>query len=211
MSNKFVTFLSVCIYNANIAKNSYLRIEENTRVKINYIFLIAAALSCCADAFSQNNSLGIFNSPKGFGLDYCRLCEDKAFFNTFNLYADMAGVFSGEAACPGIKFDFCHDIVIKDVPAGQSRCLIYAGPGISAGYLRDFKAETPGFMLGLNCSAGAKFIFERGFSLDIGFGAEIGMDLCKKNGLYDTAVTTLYKNGLIRFLFPQLKIEYSIK
>ena len=180
-------------------------------VKTNRIIALAAAILCCWSAFSQTHSAGIFNSPKGFGIDWCSIRSDGTYFNSFNLYLDLCGVISGRTGTPGVKFDFCHDIIVKEKTVGQTRCLIYAGPGASVGYLRDFKSETMGAMIALNGSAGAKFIFNRGLSLDIGLGAELGLDISHKDSDPNAKVVTLYKNGLIRLLYPQLKIEYSFK
>ena len=170
------------------------------------IILLLAGLLCCAEIFAQDKSVGLFNSPKGFGFSYSAYVQDGGF-NSFHLYADMTGVLSGDYDKPGIRIDYNKGIVLKTVSSESFDFRLYAGPGVSTGFVRDNDSPNYGFLLALNGTFGARFIFPRGIALDLGLSADLGLHIRgAENG--QTTNLKLYRNGLNRILFPQVKIEY---
>ncbi len=168
--------------------------------------MFLAGFLCCLDASARDKSVGLFNSPKGFGASFSTYLQDGAF-NSLQLYADMTGVFSGEYGKPGIRMDYNKGIVLKTWTMENYDCFLYAGPGVSAGFVRDNDSANYGFLFALNGSFGARFIFPRGIAMDFSLSADLGLHIRgAENG--QTTNLKLYRNGLNRILFPQIKLEY---
>lgn len=167
-------------------------------------------------AYAQN-ALGSFQSMKGLGLTY----ENSVGQNTFNnytIYADMYGVLTGRTDQLGFKASFsrCNIFLSKDVRGTNIK--LFAGPGVSLGYVKDFEkgnlkeiiplSRNRGFTMGVTGSVGIRADLPRNLILDASLTMECGVHL-RQNENGDGKVTSLYMNGLIRSAYPQIGLLYN--
>ena len=164
-------------------------------------------LCFCLGARAGDRFAGLYNSPKGFGLSFCTERHESSF-NTYSAVADLTGVITGEHSAPGIYFNYSRNTVLRSGVKGDALCVLYAGPGVSAGYLRDAGKESYGAMVALSGTLGGRFLFGDRIALDLSINADLGVHLREKDHKGDGIGLFLYKNGLFRTILPQLKIEY---
>lgn len=167
--------------------------------------LVFSAVFCHA----QERKLGLFSSPDGFGVSYDRIKAEDQFLS-FTAYLNCFDRMFGNGGGVGASFNFSRNFILKQWKGNAMLTSIYAGPGISAGYVRDYQENYPGIMAAASCNIGARFLFNRGIAVDLSFGAAAGFHL---NIHSDTAppVLSVYKRGLMHIPFPQLKIMFPLK
>lgn len=179
-------------------------------------FLAFAALPAVLSAAPDCG--GLFNSPKGFGASVQTEVRDGRF-NSFDVFADIYGMPTGRAAnYPGIRVQAFRNFVLSDISMPADFSFIYAGMGMSAGYVRDFESFTrwergPAYLLKnmgavccLSSQFGAKACFG-GIILDLGLQMDLGL-FVRKHETQGNLMLELYKNGLYNVLLPQLKIMW---
>ena len=155
--------------------------------------------------FCQSFGAGLYNSPKGFGLSFAADGQNGTIHKG-KVFADLYGVIDGRFSQPGIKVEYSYGLVFKEGDKEHWRYRLYAGPGISSGYLRDNPENgAMGVLVALNGSVGSRFIFDKGIALDFGFTADLGFLLTDNGG--ETRLT-MYRNGISRAFFPYLSIEF---
>ena len=163
--------------------------------------------------------LGVFNSIKGIGLTFHQPV-DETEFNSFTLFTEVYGIPTGRTGQVGVKFNYSRNIIFHQTDFENSLLSFYAGPGVSAGYLRDAEfglhenhlvplKHKPGFMLALSGTVGSHFHFRRKLSIDISFTADLGIHLRRDETLNSIGLN-LYKNGIFQALYPQVSILYSL-
>lgn len=153
-------------------------------------------------------SAGLFNSYKGFGLSFMREGKDRQDYS-FTLIADIYGLPSGTVEKPGIKGNFSRIYMMDLIPAGFADVRIYAGPGISVGYVHDRGKGNPGFVGALSGTAGLHADFGRNISLQFGFTAEFGLHY-RTDERFDIKDLSFYKNGIFESLYPELTIYFKL-
>lgn len=175
-------------------------------ITISMAILLSSATAFKAGAQDGHSfSLGTFHSPKGFG--FCaETVKDSLSFDAFTLIADMHGVLTGEHPRPGVKFTYTRNIVFKSIDKGNYIIDLYAGPGVTAGYLRDMH-KSYGFMAGLSCLSGARYSFPTNLSVSIELCADIALEI-NRNQRHSSYELSLYKSGICHAFFPQLRIQY---
>ena len=175
-------------------------------MKASRFILVFIGLIISRGALCQEKSIGLFNSPKGFGVTYSNDAGNRSY-NSFSLYSDMTGVFSGKNSNPGIRFEYFKVFFVKEKNTQDCEIRFYAGPGVSSGYVRDYGSDIYGVLLALSGTAGVRFCFPRGIAIDLGLSADLGLHIRgKENG--QTANLKFYRNGLYRIPYPQIKLEY---
>ena len=101
---------------------------------------------------------------------------------------------------------------------------LYAGPGISFGYVHDHDkgrklfdigsliANNDGFMFAVSGDAGCRFDFGKTIALDLSFTADAGLHVRRneKEKSYEAASLSIYNNGLLQALYPQLTILFKL-
>lgn len=157
--------------------------------------------------FKRPGEVGTIHSPKQFGAFFCLPGPDDSY-DTMSIMADMYGVLSGKHSSPGVKFTYNHSIVLGEWSIRDWNVGIYAGPGLSLGYLRDVD-RTMGGMAGLNLAGGIKTHMQRNIDFSLEFSSDIAFYI-SENPRYHTIQLSMYNLGLTRFFYPQLKISYRL-
>ena len=163
--------------------------------------------------------LGIYNSIKGVGLTL-QLPSGGSEFDAFTVITEVYGIPTGRTEKAGVKFNYSHNIIFHQTEFENALLSFYAGPGVSAGYLRDAELgihenhlvplkHKPGFMLALSGTVGSHLHFSRKLSLDISLTADLGIHMRRDETLNSIGLN-LYKNGIFQALYPQLSILYSL-
>ena len=157
--------------------------------------------------FRRPGEIGTIHSPRHFGAYFCLPGPDDSY-DTVSVMADMYGVISGRHSSPGIKIIYNHAVVVRDWTVRGWDVSMYAGPGISLGYLRDTDRAMGG-MAGLNLAGGIKTHMQRNIDFSLEFSSDIAFYI-SENPRYHNLQLSMYKLGLTRVLYPQLKISYRL-
>ena len=187
---------------------------------LNKLFLIWLLAAFCFPAGAQE--AGFFNSPKGFGAQYCFAGND-GVFHTATAYLDIYGIPTSRCSSPGYRFNFSRQYIFHTMEHAGVGYTFYAGPGISTGVVRDHDkgrgfdltsliSENPGFMFALSGDVGCRFDFGRKLSLDLSFLADAGIHVRvnEKEKSYTATSLSVYNNGFIQIFYPQLTILYKL-
>lgn len=186
----------------------------NRAVLVFIVFLLFPSMLS-----ARSGKVGLFNSPKGFGVSYVTEVKDGTF-NSFDIVADIYGFPTGRTAYyPGVRLNSFHNVVLRDIDRFPEAGFLYAGVGVSTGYVRDFEKFTrwatgPAYLImnmgAILCVSGQIGIRSDfgNLSLDLSWQADAGLYL-RKHETYGNAVLGLYKNGLYNCLLPQLKIMWK--
>lgn len=173
---------------------------------LSIVFILCTTCGSLASAQEHSPfSIGTFHSPKGFGI--CMETKaDSLSFDALSLIADMHGVLTGEHPRPGAKFTFTRNIIIKHFDKDGYFVDIYAGPGLTTGYARDFHKPLC-LIAGLSGIAGSRFSFSRNLSVNIELCTDIALEMYRDN-IYGNLNLSIYKSGIYHTIFPQLRIHY---
>lgn len=158
------------------------------------------------DAVSM--SLGTFHSPKGLGA-CLEFQSEPTSFDSFDIIADMFGILRGDYSKPGIKATYCRDIILKHFHHDEYKLDLYAGPGVTAGYVRDIH-EPYSIVAGMTGAAGCRLFFDK---RRLVVYLELGLDIAaefNRNNRYGTIDLTLYKSGIYHVFYPQVRILYRL-
>lgn len=180
------------------------------------LLLLAAFLLPAVIMSAQQNSVGFFNSVKGFGVSFSMPTSEYEY-ESLTLFSDIYGIPSGRTKSPGVKFNYTHQFVLIDYELEDSVISLYAGPGLSAGYLFDHEpgafadydvalAMNKGFACALSGTAGCLFNFSRGIVLDLFWTVEGGIHMRRDETLGNIDLK-LYKNGFTQAWLPQLAVR----
>lgn len=169
------------------------------------VLYLLCALMYSGTARAQLLSVGSFQSYKGLGISI-QSGNDTLSFNTYTLYADMAAVFAGSSKKPGIKFNFSHNFRIRNfVSVGGDDFCIYAGSGVSAGWVQDYMRSDFGFEAALTGTFGTRLAFKRGVLITFGITLDAGAVVFRENGNFKFSI---YRNGLYQSIYPHIEIAY---
>ncbi len=155
--------------------------------------------------FCEGRDAGFLYSVKEMGFEYRFGSQNN---RVLRLTADLHGVIDGKQTCPGFKMSYFKTRVLGKVKRkdGRETGNFFIGPGVSAGYVRD-KGRGYGIMGAFCTNFGYDFKLEGGASIRIGLEGELGLHVIGKDA-HDTSLT-LYKNGIIKALIPQISINYQ--
>ena len=157
---------------------------------------------------AKSLSIGTFQSPKGIGL-CMEVWQESTSFDTFDIIADMFGVLNGSYSKPGIKATYCRDIILKHIDHDEYDVDLYAGPGVTAGYVRDIH-EPLSLVAGMTGSAGCRLFFD---SRRVVVCFELGLDLAaevNRNNRFRTVDLTIYKSGILHSFYPQVRLLWKL-
>ena len=179
------------------------------------LMFLAASLS-----EAREKRVGLFNSPKGFGLSLQMDNRDADEIRCFNVYADTYGLLSYRTYDVGISASYTHNYILGVYDYDYMRLSLYGGAGILGGYVHDYEAgffskdadgrmleKQMGVSLCLDCNAGLGMDFDRGITIDLSISLCPGV-IIRKDRDTGAALISLYKLGLINALMPQLCLYY---
>lgn len=184
-------------------------------------FTAAIALMILSVTCAEAQTLGIFNSPKGFGItSLFKAGNSGDSFDCMTIYADIYGLPLERADYPGVKICYNRCNVVGAFERASSQQFLYVGPGISAGYVHDFDrsvssmvklSHNPGMCLSLSCRFGFLVqVPKKGINVDFSMQLEAGMHL-RQDEILKQKDLTWYQNGLYQALYPQLSITFDLK
>lgn len=174
--------------------------------------LVSVLLATYVPLSANRPSFGVYSSPKGFGLTITK--EHAKADNSFTLYFDMYGIYMSRTDIPGAKFNYSRIHTFKKWEQEEYSLCFYGGPGCSIGYVFDYEKgwdklqRSQGAMTALSYTAGLKMDFSSSkVSLDFSLEPELGLHLRRDNSA-DNNSLSLYVNGLIQSIYPQVSIFY---
>jgi len=187
-----------------------------------HIALLVAFLSLFSLSIRAQESLGLFNSLKGFGAA-ARFQERDGIFHSAYAYIDIYGVATGRCSNPGIRFNVSRQYVLGRKDLGDVDLTFYAGPGITAGYVRDhdkgrgvdlesLMADNDGIMAALSADAGCRFDFNGRVALDLSLEGDLGVHIRRneKEEGYFAPSLSIFNNGWMQVLYPQFTILFKL-
>ena len=184
----------------------------------------AVLLLCLVPSGARaQESLGIFNSPKGFGAEV-RLPEKGRAFMSAHVFVDIYEVATSRCSYPGIRANVSRQYVLNRIEKEGVSYTLYAGPGISAGYVRDhdkgrgidftsLAGNNEGAMVALSGNFGCRFDFGGLISLDLSIAGDLGLHMRRNESERDffAISTSIYNNGIYQILCPQLTILFNLR
>ncbi|HBH21323.1 MAG TPA: hypothetical protein DDX33_04935 [Rikenellaceae bacterium] len=188
---------------------------KRSHITILLLFFLVTARTTSA----REKRVGLFNSPKGFGLSMQLDSKAGDEISSFNLYGDTYGLLSGRTSDIGLAFSYSHNYILRVFDFKYCRSSLYAGAGVLCSYVHDHEegifsnpeesqlAKEMGFVLALNCNAGYGIDFDRGISVDLSFSLSPGVFIHKKDDSSEI-LASLYKRGIFEVLMPQLCVFY---
>ena len=191
------------------------------QLKLYTCLSVLLAALFCAPATAQD--IGMYNSPKGVGAQF-RFAEHDGIFHTATAFVDIYGVMTSRCQYPGYRFNFSRQYIFKKLEHDDVRMTLYAGPGISFGYVHDHDkgrklfdiqsliANNDGFMFAVSGDIGCRFDFGKRIALDLSFTADAGLHVRRneKEKTYQAANLSIYNNGLLQAFYPQLTILFKL-
>lgn len=185
--------------------------------------LLILLLNLVSFPLSAQESAGLFSSVKGIGIA-ARTRENNGVFHSATAYIDIYGVATSRCSNPGLHFNVSRQYILHRLDKGDVRLTFYAGPGVSAGYVRDhdkgrgidltsLMADNDGLMAALSADAGCRFDFSGTIALDLSFTGELGVHARRneqENGYFATSLS-IYNNGWMQLLYPQLSILFKFR
>lgn len=184
--------------------------------------LLAFGLISALTVNAGAQEAGFYNSPKGFGAQL-RMPVSDGVSHCATAMVDIYGIPTSRCSSPGLRFNFSRMYEFSRIETPEVVYSFHAGPGISAGYVRDHVkgrgfdltsliSENPGFMLALSGDIGCRFDFGGRISLNLSFLADIGFHVRRDEaGNSNAANLSVYNNGLIQTFYPQLTFLYRLK
>lgn len=123
---------------------------------------------------------------------------------------EMAESFLGRRGDTGISCSLTwNNIIGRTETDDGNEVLFHAGPGIMAGYCKDFRFRNEpapyGIAFGLQGKAGVTIIYDRNISISICVAPVIGFHLTRTG---EELNMNYYKYGLLRVLMPEIGIKY---
>ena len=166
------------------------------------ILALCLALPASLSASGRNGgfALGGIQSPKGVGLSM-EFVHDAESFSAFSLTADLIDIISGVSSSPGVKLTYHYNLIGKSW--GEGRFAFYAGPGLTAGYVRNLDNHF-GFMGGLSGDAGLRVRCLHSILLSLEFQADLAL-----HGKKQHPDVGLYRAGFKHSYYPHLRIQYA--
>lgn len=172
------------------------------------VLCLSLLLLYSGNAAAQSIAAGTFQSYRGVGLSFQRGVHASKDFSTYTIMADMGAVFAGDSDIPGVKLSYSRNFhLISFTPSDGELMYIYAGSGVSSGWVQDYMMPEFGFEAALTGTFGLRLVFERRLVLTAGISLETGAFVHRENGQLKYSI---YKNGLYQCLFPHVIIAWKI-
>lgn len=174
--------------------------------QLSVIVLILLSIAACSfsdQCLAQPRTFGGQFSLNGIELSYQHSAGDSVFVD-INAGVDFSELLGGKASVPGCKARISYNFLFFRRYYESGSLLLYAGPGIAVGYVRNKGDFGP--MLGICGRFGLEFNFESRpvvFSIDMIPVLPIHMRSSGRESSLD-----FFRNGLLLSLSPVLGIRY---
>lgn len=191
--------------------------------KLSIVVSVTLALLLGAQVRTSAQEVGLFNSPKGIGAA-ARYYDSPDAFVSAHFYVDIYGVVTSRCSYPGYKLNVSRQYVFARIPRNGYSMTFYAGPGVTAGFVRDhdkgrgwdlvsLTSDNQGWILAVSGDAGCRFDFGGAVALDLSLMAEAGAHFrrTENEDAYTAVSTSIYNNGILQALYPQLTILFKLK
>ncbi|MDY3782917.1 MAG: hypothetical protein SOZ66_01500 [Candidatus Cryptobacteroides sp.] len=192
--------------------------KRTSNLLFGLLSLLLTSLPLSLTAQEERYSSGLYNSPRGFGIVVQKNDFSDYSFNSFLLCADTYGVLTGRSRFPGVKFNFSRNFRMITFRGENCMFDLFAGTGVSGGFVRDFEKGSFihkealnmnfGVIAASSFTTGCHFRFSRRLDLELSWMLELGMHI-RKDEYHNGTLLSLYSNGLIRTWYPQLIILYK--
>ena len=182
--------------------------KEAILLLITLLVLPVLAVQAPAQEY-KSLSLGTFHSPNGLGLCFQSQQEEKSF-DSLDVIADTFGILRGDYSSPGFKATYYRGIILSQRHGEGCDADFYAGPGVTAGYVRDIH-EPFSAVAGMSGVIGGRLYFD---SKRLVVCFEAGLDLAlemNRNNRYGNLNLTIYRAGIYHVFYPQVRILYRLK
>ena len=158
-------------------------------------------------AAAQKAELGIMSSPRSAGIALL-LSGKGGSRSLIRTYVDLYKVIDGTCKSPGYKIDYhiLYPLFDRSCPDGLSFHLS-AGPGVTAGYVRD-RGKEIGAAAGLSGVVSIAIVF-RSVTVSAGFSAALGCHMNFSN-IHENTLE-FYKNGVYQSYIPEITIRYRFR
>ena len=180
------------------------------------IIFAAAAVS----AYAQPRAMGIRTGAGGFEADYQHDIKKNQFIEG-NLGLDFGAVVKG---APGLKATAVYNFIwARPAWTNKGTWALYAGPGVSMGYVYDsdhikegrevLPYNHGGFMLGVCGQVGAEYTFWFPLQLSVDLRPTVAMHMGGKGAaisadrVQEHMKIGLYEGGFLGFI-PSLSVRY---
>lgn len=142
----------------------------------------------------------------GIGISLQKYTLSRSAFHDISIAVDLQDVLTGQSRRPGVRLDYVMDYVLCTTHTDSFTLRWYAGPGFTAGYVRDIRKGF-GIMAGICGNAGAEFSFNVPVCISISFTPCLATHISYGSGIPNL---DLYRSGiLLQSLSPELGIRYE--
>lgn len=154
--------------------------------------------------------LGSIHSPRQIGLTYMKTGEEGEPWTLCRLAADIWDVMRGKCATPGIKFQYNVCYPLKSWTSVNGTCIdLVAGPGTTAGLVRDRGTEKFQAMMGLCGMIGAYHHFAGGVAIGLDLTGELA--ICARGREFGNTRLSFYDKGILHSIIPEISITYQFR
>lgn len=169
------------------------------------IFLTFAAIILCTyDLDAQTRSVGASFSLSGIGITYEINKSDDSFIEA-SVKTEIGEVLYDRSVIPGVSAGFTWNLILKRWQSKERNSLhMFAGAGITGGYVNDYK-KPDGFFMGLKGRFGVACSFQRNLQLSLCIIPVLGTHIRKAG---TSLQMEYYKAGLLNTMTPEIGIKY---
>lgn len=170
--------------------------------------LLGNLVSLTSWAQVARGEIGAVYSAKQAGITYVKTGGEREPWSVLRLTADIWDVVKGESDLPGVKmmYDICYPVKSWTSLNTGTRLDIVAGPGISAGLVRDHEAEKYHAIFGLSGMIGIFHHFAGNVAIGIDLSGEVAISA--RGRKFESTKLSFYKHGIMQFPIPELLITY---
>lgn len=185
---------------------------------VHILCLLAWLLPFGPAVRAQGQRVGLFQSPKGFGVTATFDTASGEEMNTVTLRTDFYGFLSGRTKQVGAILTYTRDYRIIRIEGEDYAMILHAGAGVSLGYAHDHEkgyyssydrelTHQRGGVAALAGLVGLRVDFRRHLTLDFGFTLEPGFHV-RTDRDTGAVILSFYKNGIYRGYYPHLNLLY---
>ena len=185
---------------------------------VHILGLLALLLPFGTAAHAQGQRVGLYQSPKGFGVTATFDTASGEEMNTITLRTDFYGFLTSRTKQIGAFLTYTHDYRVFRMEGEDYTLVVHAGAGVSLGYAHDHEVgfysavdreleHNPGGVAALAGQVGVRVDFRRHLTLDLGFSLDPGIHV-RTNPNTGAVILSFYKNGIYRGYYPHIDLLY---